>query len=874
MYGRIDLPTAIPVVGPFQLQAFGGGAYSRMTIAPKGSRIPYVPDATAGFGVKALVGYVVSKKEVCYGDLMFEMNFNTSGGIKYIAFFGSANIVAGGGALGGIMDKLDKADSKALAATDPVDAQKIASGNVQQVAKSLPVGPQPVSSIFACIGIQYNFETSTLEANSEIFINLGVLKGRGPNNRAGWMDFHMSPGRWYCYVGTPEDRLGISLSIAGMKLETGSYFMVGTEMPTFPAPPYKVVNILGPDLYQTRSNVNETSLKTGSGFAFGLDLSLRADMDFMILYAHMEAGVGADIMLRQYPDAHCQGSSEPLGINNWYANGRVYTYLEGEIGVKVDLMFIHARIPIINGAAAAMMEGGGPNPTWAKGYLRVRFSILGGKVSGDMKMKMSLGEECVIVSNTQAPVSFKIISDISPVTSSTEVDVFTYPQVAFNVGVDDPFEINDDNGSRMFRVKISTLELTSDKKSVVFVKEYTNNKQTLTLIPENTLPAESTLELNVKVSFEELKNNNWQAYTVNGKTPIEEQVISFKTSKAPSDIPHRNIAFMYPAHEQKNVYKEESNKGYVVLKQWQDYLLDSDTETIKLIKLTPTGEGKQSIELPVTFARGEKKIEFDVSGIQNVTSYRVEFIARPKNATANAASVTTDSYGDSTSGSYNVTSNKAQAVVENNGDKLLLNYGFTTSKYNTLSVKLSDIASGISNKMIYNSNSDFLNVRTRRYETFDSTEIFGSVYTAGKPLIAYQSLLTDGYFQTAIFPAVYKDYPFTSEGGRSVKIKDRDVADYGFPPVRALYNDPEYVFDALRMPYIDGQTEVYRKDYQDIENQIINQFVNGNSTILKRYPQFAGRFPEPPLNNVDQIEFSYALPGSKKGSSGVINYTR
>ncbi|MBC7486686.1 MAG: hypothetical protein H7282_08035 [Cytophagaceae bacterium] len=871
VYGRIDLPTAIPIVGPFQLQAFGGGAYSRMSIAPKGSTIPYVPDVTAGFGVKALVGYVVSKKEVIFGDLMFEMNFNSNGGIKYIAFFGSANVVAGGGALGGIVDKLKEADQVALAATNPADAQKIASGNVQQVAKSMPVGKKPVSSIFAYIGIQYNFETSTLEANSEIFITLGVLKGRGPNNRAGWMDFHMSPGRWYCYAGTPEDRLGITLSLAGIHLETGSYFMVGTEMPTFPDPPQKVINILGPELYPAKNNISEGSLKTGSGFAFGLDLTLRADINFMILYTHMEAGVGGDIMLRQYPDAHCQGSTAALGINNWYANGRVYTYLEGEIGVKVDLMFIHVRIPIINGAAAAMLEAGGPNPTWAKGYLRVRFSVLGGKVSGDMKMKMSLGEECVIVSNTQAPVSFKIISDVSPATNATEVDVFTYPQIAFNVGVEEPFEINDDNGSRLFRVKINTLEMNKGNTLLDFVKTWTNNKQTLTLTTENTLPSESTVELKVKVSFEELKDNNWTVYVVNGKIPVEEQTISFKTSKAPTDIPHRNIAYMYPAHQQKNVYREEARTGYVILKQWQDYLLDADVENNKLIKLT--AKGKPSIILETNLDRKGKKIAFDITSLENETSYAIELIARPKVAGSTSSDNTTTTIGDSTSGSYSLEDNKAQAVVQNDGDKLLLGYEFGTSKYTTLSAKLREIASGINNIVVYQVNADYLNVRTRRYEHFDSTELFGSIYTADVPLINYQSLLTDAYYQNTIFPKIYKSYPYSGVSGNIV-IKDREVSEYGFPPVKAMYHDPEYDLDPNRMPYINGLADVYRKDFKDIENQVINQYVNGNGNLLSKYPQFFTRFPEPPLNNTDQIEFSYLMPGSIKGTSGVINYKR
>ena len=868
---RIDLPTAITVVGPFMLNGFGGGVYSRMTKAPRGSMLPYVPDSTSSFGVKALVAYVVAKKEVCKGDLMFEINFNTSGGVKYIAFYGNAEIVAGG-AIGGMLAKLNQLDAVASAATNPADAAKIASGNVQDVAKSTNLGPPPASSIFAFIGIQYNFETATLEANSEVYINLGVLRGIGANNRAGWMELHVSPGRWYCYAGTPEDRMGIVLSIAGVKLSTGSYFMVGTEMPTFPDPPADVVRILGPELYPVKNNISQGSLQTGSGFAFGLDINLKADINFMILYANMNAGVGGDLMLRQYPDAHCQGSSEPLGINNWYANGRVYTYLEGEIGVKVDLMFIHAKIPIINGAAAALLEGGGPKPTWARGYLRVCFSVLGGKISGDMKMKMSLGEECVIVTNSNAPISFKVISDISPAANATEVDVFTAPQIVFNVAVNEPFEVTDDNGTKLFRVKLSSLQVSSNGNPVVYTKVWTNKNQTLTLTPENTLPSQQNVDLVAKVEFEIFQNNGWSAYTVKGVSPSEIQTVSFKTSVAPTNIPYRNVAYMYPAHEQKNIYRSEGNKGYVVLKQWQDYLLDGDTKTNKFVKLV-TADGKQTKVLTPTLNRSTKKIEFDISSLQTQTTYNFTLVTLPIGDNSLSADTVSQSYGDDENGQYQLTENKAQSVLKGQGENILLPARYTTSTYNTLAEKINVINASVSNKLVYLASYDYLNVRTRSYEVFDSTELFGSAYTNNVPLITYQSLLTDAYYQNEVFPKIYKDFPY--RGASGISIRDRDVNQYGFPPARAIYHDPEYELDAARMPYIDALADVYRRDYHDLENQLMNQYVNGNWSLLNLYPQyFRERFPEAPLSNVDQIEFKYLMPGAQAGTKGVVNYRR
>ena len=105
-------------------------------------------------------------------------------------------------------------------------------------------------------------------------------------------------------------------------------------------------------------------------------------------------GVGFDVMLKNYGNTHCVGSSGPIGMNGWYANGQAYVYLQGELGVKVNLLFIHTRIPIIQGAAAALLQAELPNPSWFAGYLGVQFDLLGGLVKGSMRMKISLGDQC------------------------------------------------------------------------------------------------------------------------------------------------------------------------------------------------------------------------------------------------------------------------------------------------------------------------------------------------------------------------------------------------------------------------------------------------------------------------------------------------
>jgi hypothetical protein len=286
-----------------------------------------------------------------------------------------------------------------------------------------------------------------------------------------------------------------------------------------------------------------------------------------------------------------------------------------------------------------------------------------------------------------------------------------------------------------------------------------------------------------------------------------------------------------------------------------------------------SADGNETKVLVPRLMRADKKIEFDLAGLQNQARYSMVLLTLPIGDQSLNNLSSSQSFGDSESGSYDIKDNKAQAVLKNEGENVLLNTYFATSKYNTLAEKLNVISASISSKLVYLASYDYLNVRTGSYEVFDSTELFGSAYTNNTPLVSYQSLLSDAYYQNAVFPTIYKSYPYTAAAG--INIQDRDVNQYGFPPARALYNDPEYELDPLRMPYIDALTDVYRSDYHEIENQLMNQYVRGNMNLLYTYPQyFRGRFPEAPLNNVDQIQFQYIMPGARAGTKGIINYRR
>ena len=114
--------------------------------------------------------------------------------------------------------------------------------------------------------------------------------------------------------------------------------MMGTKIPASPPPPAKVSEILGGiDLDYMP---NENALGEGKGIGFGAGLQFNTGhKTFGPFYADFDAGAGFDVMLKNYGVVNCKGQSEPLGVNGWYANGQVWAYIEGAIGIEVKMRF-------------------------------------------------------------------------------------------------------------------------------------------------------------------------------------------------------------------------------------------------------------------------------------------------------------------------------------------------------------------------------------------------------------------------------------------------------------------------------------------------------------------------------------------------------
>ena len=256
--------------------------------------------------------------------------------------------------------------------------------------------------------IQYDFSQRTFHANFDLYVNVlgGLIRGTGPGNSAGHSVLHIEPGDWYLHLGTPSNRLGIELDLLHLvKIKSGAYFMTGSKLEGSPAPPSQVADILGTELQKLDYMRDFNALGNGRGFAFGTDFRVgTGDITFLILYANFQAGLGFDIMLKDYGEAQCNGHRGPVGIDGWYANGQAYAYLQGEAGINLKLLFIKKKIPVIKAGAATLFQAKLPNPSWFAGYLGVKFDLLGGLVKGKIRLKITFGEECELVKIGRAHV--------------------------------------------------------------------------------------------------------------------------------------------------------------------------------------------------------------------------------------------------------------------------------------------------------------------------------------------------------------------------------------------------------------------------------------------------------------------------------------
>lgn len=879
-------------IGPAKVSGFGGGAYYKMSkkpgeysaLVPSGQS--YIPNANNGLGFRALLGFALANEKAFNGKVGFEMDFNTHFGLNRVMFFGEGHIVKamdfGFGEqfkqkLQGMEEKIN-----ALGENNPT-MQRLKESNLVDFSKvSFPQDGLTFDvGVDAHFAMEMDFQHKTFHAELEIYVNTpgGFFQGVGPQGRAGWAVFHIEPEEWYLHIGTPEDRIGLKLGLGSFSLKSTSYLMIGDNIPGSPPPPPIVAEILGVELSSLDYMRDLNALESGMGFAFGADFSIdTGDMTFLIFYARFQAGLGFDIMIKDYGETACKGSGQ-IGIDGWYANGQAYAYLQGELGINIKLLFVRKKIPIIKAGAAVLLQAKLPNPAWFKGYLGGHFSLLGGLVKGRFRFKIELGEECEIIGG--APLGgLKVISNVTPRDGSDQMDVFTVPQAAFNMRINHPFELEDDEGVKTYRILLDEYRVTSDGNVINGELEWNENNDLANFVSHDILPPNSSVHVKVAVSFQERRGGNWITLTQDGKTAKEIEERSFTTGEAPDYIPLTNVVYTYPVVDQHYFYQNERNSGYVKLKRGQPYLFNPQTDWVQSTSFSTETQSLSNNE--VSYNTSDKMVHFDLPTLQNRQTYTFQLLSKsPEEATSGTTNENYVARNTNQEGtSIEVRNREIGTAAHKASETEILGYDFTTSTHNTFAEKIeSKQVSQYLLDPIY-SNVHALQVDVIASEGFGKEEIVGGDYTDYEPMIKRQAVLNDSYYQEVIHPLIYEGYPL--EPRFTV---DREVAILGLPPKRGvdiiswylthLESNPSYTLLQKRIPYTYYLPAYYKQDFLDIQYKLVNAYLQEPkkySSQLQRYNYIINGIM-PPIRKGDyKVRFQYVLPGGIQGTSQIFNY--
>lgn len=877
---------------PFMITGFGGGAYYKMHRNPdiaigdfSPSGLSYTPDEKINLGIKALIYFNIGSESVCDGEAGFEIAFNSKGGVNRLAIFGKANVMAtipGLKDVTGLMSKVaaDVTSKKSFLGVTEDDLKgSFASKYIPAAKAAIPGDLSAQVGIKMAAAIEFDFLNKSMHATTDVYINTpgNFLSGTGPGGRAVWGVFHKDPKDWYMYMGTPDDRCGIKIGVAGMFLKTTSYFMAGSLLPGSPPPPAEVSQILGVDANELDYMRDENALKNGGGIAFGASLDFdTGDLSFLLFYARFQAGMGFDIMLKDYQEAKCSNTGDQVGINGWYANGQSYAYLQGELGIRVKLSFLKLKVPIISGGAAVLLQAKLPNPVWMRGYMAGNMNILGGLIKGKFRFKFELGEECQF-ENASPFGGLKLITDVTPKQSSTDVDVFAVPQAAFSMKVNEAFVIPEDTGDVTYKIILEKFRVFDGTKEIPGIFEWASMKDRVNFVSTDILPPNKELKIQVEVSFQKMINGVFQPIKVDGKVATEYEERIFTTGGAPNHIPLTNIKYSYPVVDQKYFLEEEYPKGYIQLKRGQDYLFeDSNWETNIKVNEEGTSNAKATA---FNYDTSSNEVYYDLPDINQENKYNLLIESNLKqtqtrNTTAASKTNTISNEGND----IQIRENQADELSRAEGSIERLTYSFNTSRYKTFTSKMNAINTQNYHFGVLYSDVIYLSNTISSQEAFDLVELQGINYSDNLPLIVAQSKLNDEYYMTDIFPYLYKDYPVND----NYSITNRDTKELGVIPSKAIPISAYYMssienninqsWTKGNFPFKYNMPLLYKQDWVDLNNQIINAYINGDTSI----ESIAKRF----LNNNFQfmrygnyeIVMKYNLPGDKKSTEYSYKY--
>ena len=811
----------------------------------------YVPDKEAGIGFMAGVGLSFGGSVVS-AKVAFEVAFNKSAGLRYVLFEGDAAFLVNTEELMGKLKSVDitKADNP------------------------------PQSSISVRMRMLFNNEERSFHASMKTYMNLlGIVKGVGPNNLVGEAVIHFDPKDWYIYIGRPSAPFGLSvLGLATVQ----SYFMMGTKVENMPVPPQKVTSVLS-NMKADFMEV-ENGMSTGRGFGMGarFDFNFGFGRDKGFIYAFIDIGAGADILLRNYGDAQCKGRSGPIGFNGWYAAGQAYAYLHGALGIRVK----KKKFDILDVQIAALLQAKGFNPAWFTGAIGAKYRLLGGLIKGKVTLKITMGDECELVLNGDE-LGIDIIGDMLPAHGEKEVNVFSAPQVSFNTAVEEVFEMKNLLGSlEAYRVRLDELNVVGPQGGKLAGEVIWNQDKNVAVYnTHDVLPGTSNVKMAVKIHIEKrVGAGNWEQLTDNGKPDYETKEAAFETGKAPETIPESNVKYAYPTKNQYNFLVKEYGQGYVQLEKGQAYLFENPNGEWKFEALFST-PNKSETRVPISYDSNGKRVSFSIpQSLKKETVYAMSFLrssasgrdAIDRNLEAGSR---TQNVGDDEN-VVEIAENKLAGTITSGVDKELYKLNFRTSLYGTFTEKMNGMTGYYELQNIAEGYLYVFGARMNATESFDRFELRGSEKM--NPLVTAEAVAEGKWYKEFLLPVMYEKY---AQGDASLTV-DRDTERYGLVPTKAvmLFNHQPELIQLDNSHTISGfaprkEDRIYIEyrvtgpafnDYMQLKNKAVNKYLD---TGLGNIPENVRRilksegYIDAYSNHYYKVNVRYTPPGMDKPTS-------
>jgi len=627
---KASFSTGIPL-GPIGLYGVGGGVYYRMEqentnsnfnnatafSPPSSSNVDsyteyisgflgeslsgrkYRPSGTVKIGINlnVILGSIPSPKAF-NTNIGLAMEFNNNGGLNFIRLEGILNVM-----------------------TD------------------ISMDGPSCSGVSLAIEMEFVFKTRAgrdrtgFYASAHAFVKVGPLKGASENipaqfasyisrcsgsdlGYAGGLEMQFSKNYWFLNVGEPDNRLALGIDLwelGAIELET--YFDIGKNIPPFPGLPTNVQSLTGMgNLLQ-----NETTRGSGQGFAFGV--SFKAGMDtpkFLGFSAHVHLGAGFDIMLNKFRDVNCMnsGSAEPIGINNWYAAGQAWAYIDASVKFK--------NTEVLGLGLAAALQIKGPNPTFGRGALAGRVRL--GPFRKKFSVHFKFGEECEVQGAQELEPEIQIVLFMTPSNDDQFMEVTTPIDIVFAQELNKNFPVLNPNTdeNENFRIRLETFEITDPEGNQVSVNQEQVSGQFLRCLPIDQLKSNTEYTLTLVATL--VRENG-------ALVEREERIHIFKTGKLPTEILKSNIDFALPGDGQFNFYKLDNSSQYIQLLQGQDELLADLPEDQSLkIKISTTHPTSISYK-NCSYDAGMNRLNYVISsGLINGKSYKLEVVRVPDEA--------------------------------------------------------------------------------------------------------------------------------------------------------------------------------------------------------------------------------------------------